>query len=160
MANFIHQTGTNGFLTGTSSGLALSSTSELASLGSSANFVCSKVLSQATTLSAQYGYVVLTIGSSFLPAAGGNLAGWWMNSIDGGTTYESTAGANLPMARSPDFIIPISTAGANNGSIYYANGPIVPIPYGTFKVVVQNNFGVTMGTSTYINLYPVADTYA
>lgn len=160
MSNFIHQTGTNGFLTGTSSGLSLTSTSEMASLGSSSNLVCSKVLSQVTTLSAQYGYVVLQIGSSFTPASGGNLSGWFLNSNDGGTTYEASPGTAIPMPRAPDFIIPISTAGATNAAIYYANGPIVPLPYGTFKVVVQNNFGVTMGTSTYLLAYPVADTFA
>jgi hypothetical protein len=166
MANFIHQAGTNGFLVG--SGYAVSTlapSSDIStSLTSSQTTLCSVSFSQ-TNLgpSAQYGYVVLTVGASFTPASAGcNIAGWWLNSIDGGTTWESTnvIGNNIPLQRSPDFLIPLSTHGAEAGSLWYANGPIVPLPYGTAKLAIQNNAGVTMGASAQIKVYPVADTYA
>ena len=85
--NFLHATGTNGLLV---SAFAIVDSTDLDSLtnGSavtSATGVHSNgQFSQTDTGSAQYGYVMLTVGNpGWTPTAGGCLTGWFMLSQDG-----------------------------------------------------------------------------
>lgn len=105
------------------------------------------MFSQTNFGSAKYGYVWLTAGSSMVPIAGGNIAGWWMNSPDGGTTYEKGPYTASPMPRSPDWIIPFSTAASiAAGDVVYAPGAVL-LPWATCKVSIQNNSGVALSSA-------------
>ena len=110
--NFLHATGTNGFIVTPFSLM----TTELNSLANG-NTVVSSVggtsgkFNQTNFGSAQIGRIWLTLGGNFgaTPAAGGNITGWWNFSTDGGTTFEDT-NSNTAIPRPPDFIIPLVAA--------------------------------------------------
>lgn len=133
--------------------------SEAVSLASSAMAVCSSVtsgtssgiFSSSMTGQALFGEVFLTIGTTVATVAGGNVAGWFLQSFDGGTTFESTT--YVPVSRPPDWIVPITSATIGASTPYKAIGP-VPLPALQFKVAVQNNLGVVVGTSSGVG-YPV-----
>jgi len=152
-------TGNSGLLT---TAITLAST-ELVSLGSSAVVTIGTVYGTSVTGQGIWGEVYVTFGTSVAaPAPGANLAGWWLTSPDGGTTFESTAGFNPGPARAPDFIIPVSTIAIAAGVVAKAAG-LVRIPALDFKVSVQNNLGVTFSSSATANpsllLAPVAVQY-
>lgn len=69
-------------------------------------------------------------------AAGGNIAGWFLTSLDG-STFEGTGAAP---ARAPDFIfvLPATTLNAT-----FMSPGIVRVPAVNFKVLVQNNCGAS-----------------
>lgn len=96
------------------------------------------------------------------PTAGGNLAGWFLTSLDGATT-NLESGTTVP-PRSPDFVVPLPASaigGAN--TITYRTIGVVRIPALSFKVLIQNNAGVTLGagatTSPSLKLAPYAVQY-
>lgn len=155
MANFIHATGTNGLLT--SGPVAINASTELSGLANAALATLPNVKSQASYNSAQYGLIELrVVTAGWAVSAGGNLCGWYLNSNDGGTTFEATNSAAL--ARPPDFIIPLPNATIAAG-YYYSQ--IVPLPYLSHKFYVQNNTGATTSANSHIiSVLPVADTYA
>lgn len=159
--NFLHAAGTNGFLT-TPFNLM---TTELNTLTNGSTVVSSVggtsgVFSQTNTTQGQYGYVWITLGGNFAatPAAGANLTGWFINSTDGGTTFEKSSA--VP-PRAPDFIIPLNAATYAASDVVYASG-LVPLPYGSFKVLIQNNAGTSASTASSGNILkcgPTADQY-
>src|SRR5882724_10484466 len=104
--NFLEATGAS--TTGFFSAVTTLISSELVSLGSSLTAVSASIYTSSASFgSAIWGEAVYYTGSAISPTAGGNLAGWWLKSIDGGTTFESTVGSSgLGLARPPDFIIP------------------------------------------------------
>jgi len=86
-------------------------------------------------------------------AAGANLAGWFLQSSDGGTTFEPTGSAP---ARSPDFVIPLPATTLN--ATFKAPGPVV-VPALKFKVLIQNNCGASgtlAASANTISLVPEA----
>lgn len=142
MANFLTFPGTAGFLT---TPFTLMST-EFAALASSTTVVSASAITQTNTANGIYGYVYLTVGSAtFTPTAGGNIAGWWLNSIDGGTTFETAVSSILPQGRSPDWLIPFSTVTTAASGIYMS--PLIRLPWASAKTYIQNNTGVTLGAS-------------
>lgn len=155
--NFLHALGTNGLI---SPAFQVTSSTEL-NVASSGTVTCSVTFSQSNFGQAQRGVVAFQSGTSFTPASpGANVAGWWLLSQDGGTTFESTGvPANSPLPRSPDFIIPFSTAATVSSAWYVCQGAIVPLPNLTAKVFFQNNAGVTIGASALIQVWPVAEQY-
>lgn len=157
MANFLTYPGTAGFLV---TPVTLVS-SEIISLGSSVTATGGTVLTQASFANAIYGIPYLTVGTSFTPVAGGNIAGWWLFSADGGSSYEIGVSSVAPQPRPPDWIIPLSTAGANATAVY--PGPLCRLPWWTTKAYVQNNTGVTLSTTNSgtpsIKIAPVAIQY-
>lgn len=166
--NFLHSpsTAANGFLVTPFSVIGASSTSTtvgtLANIANAAGVVSTAAYNQTNTGNAQYGYFYLVTGSSstWQPTAGGNLTGWFLNSPDGGATYISTL--LLPPAAPPDFIIPIaaSTSQALPAQAICGWSSLVPLPYSTFEVYLQNNSGATSPTvSSVIKCAPVADQY-
>lgn len=96
------------------------------------------------------------------PGAGGNLSGWFLTSLDGGTTFELTT---VAPPRPPDFIIPLpnSAIGGANSIVYKAAGVSVQMPALEFKILIQNNSGTTLGagatTAPYLKMAPVAVQY-
>lgn len=87
-------------------------------------------------------------------SAGVNIAGWWLQSLDGGTTFESasTSGSTQP-PRPPDWIIPLP---ASVSTTVYKSIGLTRIPSTPFKVLVQNNYAATLGsgatTAPYIKI--------
>lgn len=152
---FLHNTGTsNGSVI---SPLTLTAGTDLASLASGAAVTltgggATGVSSQTNTGSAQTGLVYLqTVTAGFTPTAGGNVSIWWLFSPDGGTTYETTpatASTTVPaLPRAPDCIIPLDVAALGTSAVKVS----LPckLPYGTFKVLVQNNSGAAFGAGNY-----------
>ncbi len=127
-------------------------TTELNSLASSSGVVSSAgglstngVFNSTLTGQAILGDVSFLAGGAFTPTAGANIAGWFIKSKDGGSTYEYS-GAVSP--RAPDFIIPLVAAPyAANQQAWSAGTHKVIVPAGYFKVYVQNNAGATLYSS-------------
>lgn len=145
--NFLAATGTNGFLTASPVTAFSAATTTINSVANAATVISTLVFSQTDTAHGLLGYVSLTVGSSFGPTAGGNITGYWVQSPDGGTTYESTI-----LVRPPDWMISLSTStssspGTETSGSAYRLSPLCAMPWGTFKVAIVNNSGVTLGTS-------------
>jgi hypothetical protein len=159
--NFLHAAGTSGFIATPFSLM----TTELNTLANGSVAVSSVggtsgKFSQTNFANAQYAYIWLTLGGNFAftPAAGANLAGWFINSTDGGTTFEKSS---VAPPRAPDFLIPIAAASYSASDVVYATG-MVPVPYGTVKVLIQNNAGASASLASSGNILtigPVADQY-
>lgn len=147
-ANFIWFSGTsnNGVLT--SSAITLMST-EYVSIGSSGTAVSANTFGSSQTGQGLTGNVYITYGSSqgSTQAAGANIAGWFLTSFDNGTTFESTSPgtANGNSPRPPDFIITLPSTVVATGLTF--GSVAVSIPPLKFKVMLQNNTGVTSPTT-------------
>lgn len=160
--NFLEATGasTAGFFSAVTTLIS----SELVSLANLATAVSASTFTSSGNFGqAIWGDAVFFTGSAISPTAGGFLAAWWLKSIDGGTTFESTTGSsNLGLARSPDFVIPFSTVAYGSSNQMFAAG-LVKMPWPPAKLVVQNNSGITLATSSNaystIKLGPVAVQY-
>lgn len=122
--------------------------------------------SQTETLGAKEAIVYYLSGdTTWTPVgAGANIAIWFLQSVDGGTTYESaqnTPSTTVPaLSRPPDAVIPLDLVATGVGGVRKFASGRVKLPSGTFKVVAQNNGGATMGdtTTTHAAIYiaPVA----
>ena len=161
--NFLEAAGTAGFIASTSV------TITLASLGSGAATVSTSSITPGpagTLAGAQKCHSwFINGGGSFVPTAGGALAGWFLLSTDGGTTFESRIASAtttvMALPRSPDFIIPVYEGGTTNtsGSIKFANGPF-RYPYLASEVLIQNLSGSSLSTGTHqLWIGGVADQY-
>ena len=148
--------------TGTSNGsviapLTLTAGADLASLASGGAVTltgggAAGVSNQTNTGSCQTGLIYLqTVTAGFTPTAGGNVSIWWLFSPDGGSTYETTPAtpsATVPaLPRPPDCIIPLDVVALGTSALKVS----LPckLPYGTFKVLVQNNSGAAFGAGNY-----------
>jgi hypothetical protein len=80
-------------------------------------------------------------GGAFTPGAGGFLAGWFLPSFDGGTTFETVVAT------------PSSTVTAVSGRF------IAPLPSVPFKVEIQNLSNTTMPSTWAVFLAPWAIQY-
>jgi hypothetical protein len=157
--NFLEAAGTNGFIA-TPFNLQSTELNALANGSSAVSSVggTSGAFTQTNTANAIWGEIAFTAGGAFTPTAGGYIAGWFLYSPDGGTTYE-TAASNTDLPRSPDFIIPLMAAAYASGNIAQASG-IVRLPWWTFKVFTVNHSGATLpATGNLIKLGPVAIQY-
>lgn len=165
--NFLQATGAS--TTGFFSAVTTLISSELTSLGTSTGTGGSTAVSASVYTSsasfgqALWGEAVFYTGSAISPLAGGFLSGWWLKSIDGGTTFESTVGSsNVGLARPPDFVIPFSTVAYGSSNQMFATG-IVKMPWPAAKLYVQNSAGVALASSSNaystIKIGPVAVQY-
>lgn len=144
-------TGNNGLLIGASpltllstelnglvnNGTALSSVGGAGSAG---------VFTNADFGQAMMGQLSLTLGAiGTALSAGAAIAGWFLTSVDGGTTYENVvSGATL--SRPPDFVIALPATTITAGWSY--NSPRgVEIPALVTKVFIQNLSGQTLAAS-------------
>lgn len=116
-------------------------------------------------LQALMGSIWLMTGTgTFLPVAGGVISGWWLPSIDGGTTFETavdTASTTVtPLARPPDFVIPLGATANTAGNLRFSSGRVItPPPESNCKVIIQNNSGTTMPATWGIGLGPATFQY-
>ena len=163
--NFLETPGTNGFI---ATPFNLQST-ELNALGSGACATSSVggtsgVFSQTNTVSAPWLSIYFTSGGAFTPIVGQALYGWFLLSPDGGTNFETqtaTCSATVPpLARGPDFIIPLSNAAYASGNDAWAAGRIVPAPWESFKIIVWNTGTTALpATGNLIKTGPTAIQY-
>lgn len=159
--NFLQATGasTTGFFNGTTVLIS----SELVALASSGTATSVSVYTSSASFGqAIWGDAWVYATSAITPASGGFLSCWWLKSKDGGTTFEKTT-ASLPLARSPDFIIPMSSVAYASSDVSFSGG-IVKMPWPAAKLFVQNNTGVTFFASNsasypQIGIGPVAVQY-
>lgn len=95
--------------------------------------------------------VEFNAGGAFTPTLSGALLGWFLRSIDGGTTFETgigTPSTTVPyIQRAPDFVISLINSAHASGNRVGATGPVAA-PSVPFKCAVQNLSGVTLPTST------------
>lgn len=164
--DFLLAAGTNGFIA-TPFNL-LSTEAGFDSLANGSSVVSSVggtsgVFSQTNTAQAPQGGIWFQSGGSFTPTTGGYLAGWFLRSPDGGTTFEATTTSSAtqpPVQRSPDFIIPLFPAAYASGTVSWAQGAEVPLPWESFKVALWNMSGVALPVSgNVVKLGPVALQY-
>lgn len=110
------------------------------------------------------GSIFFQAGGSFTPNAGGFLAGWWLPSFDGGTTFETAVATPsstvMALSRDPDFTISFDNAAYAQGNVRYSLARIYALPpESEFKVLAQNNSGVSMPPTWGIMCGPVAEQY-
>lgn len=165
MTDFLHDAGTNGFVSTPVKIIdGAGSDTSISGLTNGSAFTGATARNQASFGNAQFGYVWFNIVSAgWTPTAGGAITGWFLLSTDGGTTYEqivaSPSTSNPALPRPPDFVIPFEAAALSAGWVRFASS-LVQIPWTSFKVVIQNNTGATLGTGGHtIYLGPVADKF-
>ena len=133
--------------------------SELTSLVSSGTTTSAATYTSTGTFSqAIWADVFIKWGGGITPTTGGYISGWFTRSPDGGGSFELT-GSAIPMARAPDFIIPLLASAYAANNIAQASG-IVRLPWWSFKVFTVNHSGATLpATGNLIKLGPVAIQY-
>lgn len=113
----------------------------------------------AGTDQAIFAELFLTLGTiSSALSAGANIAGWFLQSPDGGSTFDGSSG--VAPSRTPDFIIQLPATAITAGWIFKAAG-MVQLPALPFKVGIQNNTGQTLAAAAtnYLRAAPVAIQY-
>jgi|SRR5882724_6773548 len=159
--NFLEAAGTSGFIA-TPFNLM---TTELNALASTANVVSSVggtsgVFTQTNFANAIWGEVQFLAGGAFTPAAGGYIAGWFLLSPDGGSTFERANYASaVDLPRPPDFIIPFANVATAANDVFMASG-LVRLPWWSTKLYIGNRTGVALSASGHvIKCGPVAIQY-
>jgi hypothetical protein len=164
--NFLRYAGTSGN-SGLLTSLLTLMTTELNSLPNGSVIVSSVggssgLFTNANTGQAIWGEVFFFAGNpAILPVAGANLAGWWLTSPDSGTTLEPTTAAP---ARAPDFIIPLpASTTSTTSTVVSGKSSRILVPALQFKVLIQNNAGLTLSTGSvtapFLKLAACADQY-
>jgi hypothetical protein len=157
--NFLEAAGTSGFIA-TPFNLLSTELNALATVNSATSSVggTSGVFSQTNYANAIWSEVYLTLGGSFTPVAPAYLAGWFLFSPDGGTTFEAVV-ANTDLARTPDFVIPAMITTYASGAVLQASG-LVRVPWWSNKVFVNSHLGATLpATTNTLKTAPVAIQY-
>lgn len=143
--NFLEATGTNGFLAApfnlmsTELNSLANGSSALSSVGGT-----SGVFSQTNWSSGIWGTAHILAGGAFTPTAGGYIAGWFLYSPDGGSTFEKTV-SNTDLPRAPDVIIPLFASAYATNDI--SEAPLFRIPFWSNKLFVVNHSGVALPAS-------------
>lgn len=108
----------------------------------------------ANTGAAIYGEVQLVLGAvGSALSVGANIAGWFIKSVDGGSTFEKSS---VAPPRAPDFVVPLPATTITAADQFFASGQ-VKIPAVQFKVLLQNNTGQVLAASANtVALAPVA----
>lgn len=152
--NFLEYSGgTNGFLTAPFNLMS----SELNSLANNASATSSVggtsgVFTQSSWGSGIWGVAHFVAGGATgaTPAAGGFIAGWFLYSPDGGSTFEKTSsGVDLP--RPPDFIIPFMNVAVVANDVVQSSG-LIRLPWWSTKVFVVNHLGTSASLASSNNL--------
>lgn len=153
--NFLEAAGTSGFI---ATPFALMGTTDLSGLtnGNSVTSTAS-VLSQTTFANAIWCKIFFQAAGAFTPTAGGFIAGWWLESENGGTNFEKVV-ANTDLPRSADFIIPLFASAYASGDRSWTG--IIKAPFGSCKAFIVNHAGVNLSANNHlIQAAPVAIQY-
>lgn len=145
-APFEWSPGTNGF-TSTPFNLMSSELNSLATGNTATSSVggTSGVFSQTDIDNALLAEIWFSAGGAFTPTTGAYIAGWFLRSSDGGTTFEKTV-SNTAVARQPDFVIPFINSAHASGNLVFASGPVI-MPATSHKLFVRSVAGVTLPAS-------------
>jgi hypothetical protein len=157
--NFLEATGTNGFLA-TPFNIMSTELNALANGSSATSSVggTSGVFSQTNTSQGIWGAAHFLAGGAFTPTAGGFIAGWFLYSPDGGTTFEKVV-ASTDLPRPADFVIPLFASAYAANDISQSSG-LIRLPWWSFKLFVVNHAGAALAaTSNLIKLASVATQY-
>jgi len=155
--NFLNTAGTNGLIQAKFSLM----TTELNALGSGSGVISSVngtsgVFTQSNYSNAIWAGVQLSGGGAFTPTAGGFIAGWFLLSQDGGSTFENVIATPsttvMALGRTPDFIIPTYEGGAAwaSGTVRSIQGRFVKAPWESHKIYIQNLSGVALSASGHV----------
>lgn len=142
-ANFLWNPGT------TNNGLTAAAftllNAELNTLATNTFAVSSGSFSNTNSAQAVWAQLFLTLGTiASALSQSANCCGWFLQSYDGGTTYEQSG--TLP-ARPPDFFIPLPAAAITAGTVWASSGLIL-LPTLKYKVALQNNSNQTLAGSS------------
>jgi hypothetical protein len=145
--SFLYAAGTNGY---TTSPFSLFTT-ELNALGSGSVIISSVngtsgKFTQSNFGNSIWGHIWFKAGGAFTPTGSPSISIWYVNSTDGGTTFEKSS---VALPRSPDIVIPMTASAYASGDIVYAPG-LVRLPAPTVKLLCQNNAGVAFSASGHI----------
>lgn len=158
--NFLEYSGgTNGFLVAPINVM----TSELNSLANGNSAVSSVggtsgVFTQSSWGSGVWGVAHFKAGGAVTPTAGGYLAGWFLYSPDGGSTFEFTV-ANTDLPRPPDILIPLYASAYASGNQSQSSG-IIRLPWWSTKTHWVSHAGATLpGSGNVIQIGSVAVQY-
>lgn len=157
--NFLDAAGTNGFIA-TPFNLMTTELNTLGNVSSAVSSVggTSGVFTQTNFANAVWGSVHFKSGGAFTPTAGGFIAGWFLFSPDGGSTFEKTV-SNTDMPRTPDFLIPLFASAYASSDLAEAAG-LIKLPWWSTKVFIMNHAGVALPSSgNVIQVGPVAVQY-
>jgi hypothetical protein len=149
-------TSNNGLLTATALQL-LGNTSELASLANGSGVVSSVsgsagVFNNVNTAGGIWGPVQLTLGAiSTALTAGAVVSGWFLKSLDNGSTFEA-----YPPSVGPDFFIPLPASAITAGQKFPSWGD-AKLPSVPFMVYVLNNATQAFApTGNLLSIGPIA----
>lgn len=122
-------------------------TTELNSKASNAWLSASAVVNNTIGGAGGEGYMrcYVEFASTFAanPTANGALVGWFLKTVDGGTSYEDTPNGTVTLNRLPDVVLPVNTGGTTTRVTVETR-----CPAGNFKFVGQlNGTGQTTSAS-------------
>lgn len=149
---FLLDAGTAGFIQAPFNLLS----TELNSLASGAAVISSVggtsgVFNQTNSSQAIWSSLYFTSTGTFTPTGGPFLAGWFLLSSDGGTTFEgqiSSPSATVPaIPRAPDFSIPLDITTYSTTTLKWCQGRRVQFPWESYQVLLQNLSGVALPSS-------------
>lgn len=145
--NFLEYSGgSNGFLTAPFN-LMTTELNTLANGSSATSSVggTSGVFTQTSQGSGIWGAAHFKAGGAVTPLAGGYIAGWFLYSPDGGSTFEFTV-SNTDLPRPADFTIPLYASAYASGNFSQSSG-IIRLPWWSYKLFVVNHAGAALPAS-------------
>ncbi len=166
--NFLNTAGTNGLF---STARTVTWTTALNNLASGARAISDTTadtgkFTQSSFSNAKIGQAVFShITNTLAATAGGCLACWWLQSSDGGSTYEdessTTPSTTVPaLPRWPDFYISLYTGGTAIPAGALKWSPRFWLPNVTSKLVVQNMSGAAFSAHDHtLTVFGIADGY-
>lgn len=166
--NFLHTAGTNGFLSTLRTVTWATSLNALASGSRAISDATANtgLFSQASFSNAPMGLAWFQcITTGWTPTPGGVFVCWFLNSTDGGTTFEvesrTTPSTTVPaVARPPDFLIPVYTGGTAIAANDVLFSQPFPLPWPSAKMIVQNLTGAALAAGAHtLTIAGVADGY-
>lgn len=111
-------------------------TTDLNTKASNAWIIASAVINNTIGGAAGEGYMrcYMELALSFAanPTANGAFVGWFLKTVDGGTTYEDTPNGTVTLNRLPDMVLPVNTGGTTTRVTVETR-----CPAGNFKIAGQ-----------------------